>query len=92
MFATVARVLQTFRRSVRVLRSYIRVIPKGEQMPEALMTPDEVVAYLSVPRATLYAWRHNGGGPRSIKVGRHLRYRLADLDAWLDAQADKPAA
>lgn len=59
----------------------------------ALLSPDEVAHYLGVPIRTLYAWRHTGRGPRGFKVGRHVRYRRADVDRWLDQQADpRPAA
>lgn len=52
-----------------------------------LASVEEVSAYLGVPVATLYAWRHRGLGPRASKVGRHLRYRWADVERWLDEQA-----
>jgi excisionase family DNA binding protein len=54
-----------------------------------LMTPDEVAGYLGVPRQTLLSWRCVGKGPRGIRVGRHLRYRRSDLDAWVELQADE---
>lgn len=58
-----------------------------------LMSIDELSTYLGVPVTTLYRWRHYGDGPRGIKVGRHVRYRVADVEAWLDANADpEPAA
>lgn len=57
-------------------------------MRNALLGPDEVADYLGVPVATLYAWRHRGCGPLSIKVGRHLRWRPEDVEEWLDEQAD----
>jgi predicted DNA-binding transcriptional regulator AlpA len=44
-------------------------------------------------RRTLQAWRLLGRGPRFIKVGgRSVRYRLADVEAWLAAQTVTPAA
>jgi excisionase family DNA binding protein len=52
-----------------------------------LLTPTELAAFLGVPVATLYAWRYQRNGPRALRVGRHLRYRQEDLDAWLEAQA-----
>lgn len=53
-----------------------------------LGTAEEVADYLGVPVATLYAWRYQGGrGPKSSKVGRHLRYRWEDVEAWLEAQS-----
>jgi excisionase family DNA binding protein len=54
-----------------------------------LLTIRELAAYLSVPVQTLYVWRTNGDGPRGIKVGRHLRYRPEDVEAWLDERTGK---
>ena len=51
-----------------------------------LMTAAEVASYLGVPVATIYQWSYKGYGPTRIKVGRHLRYRRSDVDAWLDIQ------
>ncbi len=31
--------------------------------------------------------RLTGGGPRFIKIGKAVRYRLADLDSFADARA-----
>ncbi len=43
---------------------------------------------LGVPVPTIYGWRYHGEGPRGIKVGRHVRYRLAEVNRWLDQCAD----
>jgi excisionase family DNA binding protein len=51
-----------------------------------LGTVDEVAAFLAVPKATLYQWRTQSKGPRGVRVGRHLRFRWADVDAWLEEQ------
>ena len=51
-----------------------------------LASPQEVAAYLGVPVKTLYQWKYRGIGPSVHKVGRHLRYRWREVDAWLDAQ------
>jgi excisionase family DNA binding protein len=48
-----------------------------------LMTAEELADYLAVPLATLYAWRYRGDGPPAVKVGRHLRYRVEDVESWL---------
>lgn len=53
---------------------------------DRLLTVDDVADYLGVPRATLYAWRYQNAGPPALRVGRHLRYRRADLDAWVQTQ------
>lgn len=59
---------------------------------EKLLTPEEAANVLGVPLTTLYQWRHRRRGPRSIKVGRHLRYRPADIEAYLDAQTQDAGA
>lgn len=53
---------------------------------EPLATADDIAAYLSVPKQTIYQWSSRGGGPKMIKVGRHIRARWEDLDDYLDAQ------
>ncbi|MGO9028744.1 MAG: helix-turn-helix transcriptional regulator [Acidimicrobiales bacterium] len=53
---------------------------------ELIMDPEAVASYLQVPLATIYAWRYKGEGPPAMKVGRHLRYRRSEVDAWLDLQ------
>jgi predicted DNA-binding transcriptional regulator AlpA len=40
---------------------------------------------LGVSRSTLQSWRYSGRGPRFIKLGRMVRYRNADVDAYLSA-------
>lgn len=55
-----------------------------------LLSVEDLAEYLDVPIATVRRWRYIGTGPTSLKVGRHVRYRLADVDAWLDAQASTP--
>lgn len=61
-------------------------------MTEQLESPQDVANYLGVPLDTVYAWRSRGIGPRGIRVGRHVRYRRADVDAWLERQADPRVA
>jgi excisionase family DNA binding protein len=55
-----------------------------------LATAEQVSEYLGVPPGTVDAWRTRGGGPRFSRVGRHVRYRWADVDRWLDQQANEP--
>ena len=57
---------------------------------DRLATVDEVAHYLNLTPAALYPGRYRGEAPGSlaIKVGRRLAWRAADLDAWLDAQAE----
>lgn len=55
-------------------------------MPDHLMSPEELAEWLGIPVRTVYAWRHRGVGPRGAKVGKHVRYRRADAEAWLADQ------
>jgi excisionase family DNA binding protein len=55
---------------------------------ERLMTLAEVSELLGVPLSTLYGWRYRGEGPRGYRIGRHVRYRRAAVQAWLETKAD----
>jgi excisionase family DNA binding protein len=60
--------------------------------PEAeLLTVDELARVLRVPKATIYRWRSTGDGPRGYSIGRYVRFRWADIEAWLEKRADDPA-
>src|SRR4051794_10868550 len=47
------------------------------------METEEVAAYAKVPTDTVRAWRFRGVGPVGHRVGRHVRYHIADVDAWM---------
>lgn len=49
-----------------------------------LLSVEELSAYLGIPKPTIYVWRTRGIGPLGIKVGRHVRFRQADVEAWLE--------
>lgn len=40
--------------------------------------------YIAHSVAALRQWRRLGKGPAFIRAGRSIRYRIQDLDAWLD--------
>jgi DNA-binding transcriptional MerR regulator len=56
------------------------------ELPQPLLDSQHVHEYLGVPVGTLNAWAYRGVGPPFIKVGRHRRYRLKDIENWLDRQ------
>ncbi len=57
-----------------------------------LRTP-AAATYLDVSPQTMRNWRSAGSGPPAIKLnGGAIRYRLADLDAWIAAQREDPDA
>lgn len=53
----------------------------------AVLKEDAAANYVGLSVPTLQKKRSNGDGPRFLKLGRSVRYRLSDLDAWLDAAA-----
>ena len=51
--------------------------------PPDVMTLDEVVEYLRIPRSTLYKLAQEGRIPCQ-KVGRHWRFLKSALDKWIE--------
>jgi len=51
---------------------------------KALLTEAAAADFLGVSIRTMQAWRVRGGGPRYVKMGKPVRYRPVDLDAWID--------
>jgi excisionase family DNA binding protein len=57
-------------------------------------TPREAAAYLRSSTSTLAKARMKRQGPSFVRIGRAVRYRQSDLDAWMSAsvarQSEKP--
>ena len=47
------------------------------------MTLSELAAHLSVSTQALCGLRSKGRGPRGFRVGRQLRFRMSEIEAWL---------
>ncbi len=56
---------------------------------DKMLTREEVAEMLNVPAASLASWAYQGRGPRYFKVGKHARYRLADVEQWLTERASQ---
>jgi hypothetical protein len=51
---------------------------------EILYTPEELAAKLKVTENALGIWRHNGTGPKYIRVSRRaIRYSEDAVKGWL---------
>lgn len=50
---------------------------------EPVLTTSQLAAHLGVPVQTIHDLRHAGRGPRGIRVGRELRYRVSEIAVWL---------
>jgi excisionase family DNA binding protein len=44
----------------------------------------EIAERLNIPLRSLYQYNKEGRGPRTIRVGRHLRVSLKELKEWLE--------
>jgi excisionase family DNA binding protein len=52
---------------------------------EPVLTTSELAAHLGVPVQTIHDLRHARRGPRGFRVGREMRYRLSEVQAWVEA-------
>ena len=52
---------------------------------DTLFSVDGAAQVLGLAVSTLNKFRVYGTGPRFVKLGRSVRYRPADLDAWIEA-------
>jgi hypothetical protein len=43
------------------------------------LTTDEIAERYQVPVATVRYWRLQGTGPKAVKIGRFVRYPMADV-------------
>jgi hypothetical protein len=55
---------------------------------ERHLTPQDLALREGIPVQTVYGWRVYGKGPRGMRVGKHLRYRLEDVLAWEESQLE----
>ena len=57
-------------------------------MTSRLLRMEDVSDMTGVPVNTLRYWRQKGAGfgPVSVRIGRRVVYREADVEAWIAAQ------
>jgi excisionase family DNA binding protein len=60
----------------------------GEQLSglglEPMVTTSELADYLRVDVQAIYDLRSHDRGPKGVRVGRELRFRVSDVKRWLD--------
>ncbi len=54
--------------------------------PVSLLKTQQAANYLALSVTTLEKYRVYGGGPSFVRLGRAVRYRTADLNAWLESR------
>lgn len=65
---------------------------EGEPVADKHLSPEDLAGRLGVPKTTVYAWNSRGGGPRFMKFGKHVRYKIADVEAWENEHYAEQAA
>lgn len=58
-------------------------------MRDRLLTTKEVAELVGVSLATFYAWRSQGKGPVGVSMGRYVRFRAEDVEAWIDSRREE---
>ncbi len=53
-----------------------------------LLSMEDLADYLGVPVTTIYDWRVDGKGPCGVRVGRHVKFTVSDVLAWIAAQTE----
>lgn len=51
---------------------------------DPLLSIEDLAEYLGVPVTTIYDWRVDGKGPCGVRVGRHVKFTVTDVLAWID--------
>lgn len=52
------------------------------------LSTEAVAARTGHPVKTVSAWRYRKVGPPGYKVGRHVRYHVDEVDAWMRGSSD----
>lgn len=56
-----------------------------------LLKRDAAARYLGLKPQTLAVWvTRQADGPAYVKLGRSVRYRKSDLDAWIERNVVRP--
>lgn len=60
----------------------------GEPLEPLRMGIRELAEHLGVPLETVRRWRKHRQGPRGYRVGKHIRFRESEVEAWLQNQRE----
>jgi predicted DNA-binding transcriptional regulator AlpA len=59
---------------------------KDSNTPQQRVKERDAASYIGMSVPFLRLSRCNGGGPPYLRMGRAIRYDIADLDKWLDSR------
>jgi excisionase family DNA binding protein len=61
------------------------------QLIEQVLSLSELCEHLHVTAQTIYDLRSQGRGPNGFRVGRELRFRVSEIEAWLTQMESEDA-
>ena len=85
--AAASRRRPAWSRRLSARHAHLRVMETTNTHPaaalEAVLSISELAADLGVSVQAIYDLRSQGRGPRGFRVGRELRFRISEVEAWL---------
>lgn len=57
-------------------------------LDDRLLSVEDLEARWGCTAAVIYGMRYRGDAPPAIKLGRELRWRVADVEAWEAARVE----
>lgn len=63
-----------------------RAVPAND---DRLMTVADLADYLGIPVQTVHTQRRDGTGPPGYRVGKYVRWKRTEVDAWLEMRKDQ---
>ena len=58
------------------------------ELPDRLLTAQDLAEYFGVPATMLYQWRYRREGPSGFRVGRHIRCQRTDVTEWVERKIE----
>lgn len=68
------------------------VVSHRPYFAEPYLTTEQVLSVLSISRATLNRWIDRGFPVHGRGTGRHLRFRMSEVDRWMSKSDDAGSA
>lgn len=65
------------------ISSHVEACDIARSIDQVVMATPVAAEYVGFSVDSLKHWRLRGKGPRFVRVGARVLYRIADLDAWL---------
>lgn len=56
----------------------------SDKIKDKLLSTKELAEYLGISEWTIAHYRTYGTGPEYLKLGNYVRYKVSDIEAWLE--------